>query len=304
MKNKILKKVAIYIRVSTREQAMEGYSLDAQERTLRNYCKSKKYEVYALYKDEGISAKDIMHRPGIIQLLEDAKSQKFDIILIWKLSRFSRSLPNLILVCEELEKYNVLLVSYSEAFDCTTPAGRMIRNMLGSVAEFEREVISENVAMGLLERAMQGKRTCHDIIGYDNYGKDSFTINESEAAYVNFVHDTYMMRKNIIEVTELAIKQGYNGRRGGIPREQSIYLILTRPEYVGWNSFKSHIYKGDYQPIRSVEQFNAVQRMLIRQGKIAGRQRERPLYIVPEGVSKTGDCCKPYAFSIKGSLSD
>ena len=236
-----------------------------------------------------------------MQLLQDAKEKKFDIILVWKLTRFSRSLSNLTAVCEELDKYNVSLVSYSEAFDCTTPAGRMIRNMLGTVAQFEREVISENVAMGLLERAMQGKRTCHDIIGYDNLGKDSFSINELEAEYVNFVHDTYLARKNIIEVTELAIKQGYKGRRGGIPREQSIYIILTRPEYAGWNSFKSHIYKGCYQTIRSVDQFNTVQRLLIRQGKIAGRQRKRPLYIIPDGVFKPGDSCKPYAYSIKGS---
>lgn len=287
------KRVAIYIRVSTREQAMEGYSLEAQERTLTEYCMSKKYDIYSVYKDEGISAKDIIHRPGIMRLLENAKAQKFEIILVWKLTRFSRSLPNLTAVCEELDKYNVSLVSYSEAFDCTTPAGRMIRNMLGTVAQFEREVISENVAMAMLERAIEGKRTCHEIVGYDNYGKDSFTINEGEAEYVNFVHDTYMERKNIIEVTALAIQRGYKGRRGGIAHVQSIYVILTRPEYAGWNSFKGQIYKGDYKPIRTVDQFNSVQRLLMRQGKIVGRHRQRPLYIIPQG-GKLGEVCKPY----------
>lgn len=274
--------VAIYIRVSTRDQAEEGYSLDGQKRLLLEYCKLKGYDVYKIYTDEGLSGKDIIHRPEMMKLLEDAKERRFDIILVWKLTRFSRSLSDLTATCEMLSKYDVFLVSYSEAFDCTTPSGRMVRNMLGTVAQFEREVVSENVSMAMLERARQGKRTCHEILGYDLLGKDSFKINPEEAEYVNFVHDTYLMHKNILEVTELAKEKGYRGKRGREPRPQSTYVILTCPVYAGYNVFKGKIYKGDYEPIRTPQQFNKVQRILLRQGKTVGRKTNHQLFIVPE----------------------
>ena len=178
---KVVTKVAIYIRVSTAGQAEEGYSLDAQERLLTDYCRARKYEIYQIYRDEGISAKDIIHRPGMLSLLEDAEDKKFDMILVWKLTRFSRNLADLAVACDKLDKRGVALVSYSEAFDSCTPAGRMVRSMLGTVAQFEREVTSENTRLGMLERAEQGKRTCSFVLGYDRDGKESLKIKEDEA---------------------------------------------------------------------------------------------------------------------------
>lgn len=276
------KMIAIYIRVSTREQAEEGYSLDAQQRLLLDYCRIKKYDIYKIYADEGISAKDAKSRPGFLNMMKDAKERKFNIILVWKLTRFSRNMLDLITACETLDKSKVSLVSYSEAFDSGTPAGRMVRSMLGTVAQFEREVISENVSMGLLERAKQGKRTCTQILGYDIDGHDSFTINQSEAEFVNFVHDSYLIYKNISEITALSIKQGYKGKRGRTPSPAAILTILTRPEYAGYNVFKGNVYKGNYSSIRTVTQFNKVQRLLLRQGKISGRNRKTKIYILPE----------------------
>lgn len=195
---------AIYTRVSTRDQALEGYSLDAQERTLVEYCKARKWKIYKIYSDEGISAKDITHRPGMLSLLQDANERKFNVILVWKLTRFTRSLSDLSVTCERLDKLGIPLISYSEAFDSGTPAGRMMRSVLGTIAQFEREVISENVALGTMERARQGKRTCSYVLGYDVCGKDSLKINPVEAEYVNFVHDKYLERKSISEVTALS----------------------------------------------------------------------------------------------------
>lgn len=280
MKNKLV--VAIYTRVSTTEQALEGYSLDAQRRLLVEYCEARKYVIYNIYTDEGISAKDISHRPGMLSMLEDAKEMKFDIILIWKLTRFSRNLADIAVTCDFLDKIGVSLVSYSEAFDSGTPAGRMVRSMLGTVAQFEREVISENISMALLERARQGKRTCSEILGYDLDGPDSFKINPAEAEYVNFVHDNYLKYKCILEVTELAKNAGYRGKRGRIPSPAAINIILTRPQYAGYNLFLGELYKGNYEPIRTVQQFNKVQRIILRQGKLIGQNRKTPIYILPE----------------------
>lgn len=275
-------RVAIYIRVSTREQALEGYSLDAQERVLKEYCKTKNYVITNVYSDEGISAKDIKHRPGMLQLLDDSRKDMFDVVLVWKLTRFSRNMANLMSVCEDLDKRGISLVSYSEAFDSTTPAGRMVRSMLGTVAQFEREVISENVLLGMYERAKQGKRTCSEILGYDLDGKDSFSINPKEAEYVKFVFDTYLIYKNISQVAIEAREHGYRGKRGRVPSPAAIRVILTRPQYCGYNLFCGEIYKGNFTPIVSADQFNKVQSLLKKQGKISGRSRKKDYYIVKE----------------------
>lgn len=276
------KLAAIYIRVSTREQAEEGYSLDAQKRILVDYCKAHKYDVYKIYADEGISGKDIKHRPKMRHMIADAKEDKFNVLLIWKLSRLSRSMVDLTNTCKLLDDHNIKLVSYSEGFDSSTPSGRMVRSILGSVAEFDREVIAENVSLGMLERARQGKRMCFNaIVGYDMI-PDSFVINKKEAEYVNFLHDEYIKRKSISEVTRLAQEKGYKGKLGGDPKIQSVHLILTRPEYAGYNLHHGVLYKGDYEAIRTPKQFNKVQRIIKRQGILYGRKRIHPLYIVPE----------------------
>lgn len=268
-------KAAIYIRVSSRDQ-VDGYSLDGQERLLRIFCESKKMQIYNVYADEGISAKNIKNRPSMIRLLEDAKEKKFDVILVWKLTRFSRNMTDLMTTCELLDKLGITLISYSEAFDNYTPAGRMVRSMLGAVAQFEREVISENVKMGMLERATQGKRTCSEVLGYDKYGKDSFTINVKEAEYVQYVFNNYLRLKNLSEVAKLCQQRGYVGKRGKQPTAYSISVILTRPIYCGYNTFCGSLYKGNHTPIISIEQYNRVQFLLKKQGKATGRTRLIP----------------------------
>lgn len=279
---KYLKILALYIRVSTTEQAMEGYSLAAQERLLTDYCKAKNYMIYDIYRDEGISAKDICHRPGMRALIDDAMDGKFDGILVWKLTRFSRNLANLTATCDLLDKKGVSLISYSEAFDSTTPAGRMIRSMLGTVAQFEREVIAENVILAMTERAKQGKRTCSYILGYDLDGKDSLKINAAEAKIVRYLYDSYEARKSLIELEHICDQLGIHGKRGGYLTAWHIEKILTRPIYAGWNLFLGELYKGIHPSIITVQQFNKVQRLIKRQGKIAGRNRKRKIYILPE----------------------
>jgi len=98
---------AIYIRVSTEEQAKQGTSLSAQEEALQNYAKALGYEVLKIYKDEGKSGKDIKGRPEMKQLLADAEARKFQAIFIYKLDRFSRSLRDLIETIEKLKEWNV-----------------------------------------------------------------------------------------------------------------------------------------------------------------------------------------------------
>ena len=101
---------AIYVRVSTQDQAQHGFSLDAQEDSLQNYAKALGYEIYKLYRDEGKSAKDLK-RPEMINLLKDAEAKKFQAIFIYKLDRFSRSLKDLILTIDKLKELGIDFIS-------------------------------------------------------------------------------------------------------------------------------------------------------------------------------------------------
>ena len=278
-----MKKVAIYKRVSTREQALEGYSLDAQERVLREYCKARKWHVYDVYADEGISGGTTEKRPSFLKMISDAKEKQFEIILVWKLTRFSRNLADLANVCEGLDKYGISLVSYSEAFDCSTPAGRMVRNMLGTVSQFEREVMAENIALGLHERARQGKPIGSMVLGYNrDKANDRYVINEEEARRIKFIFDTYRLCKNLSQTAEIANTKGMAGKRGKPFSSFSIFGILTCKTITGYTPFKGHLYKGLHEAIISPQDFNRMQRTLIRYCKNVGQTRKKNITFVPE----------------------
>lgn len=275
---KSIKRVAIYIRVSTLDQAQNGYSLEAQEKALRKWCEEKGHAVYDLYADRGISGKDIKHRPGMGRLLEDAKDGKFDIVLFWALSRFTRSVSDLYDAMSSFKKWDIAMISYTEAaFDTSTPMGRAMIGIVGVFAQLERELTGERVQAAMAERAAQGKRTCSEILGYDKKGKDSFVINEAEAEYVRFCFDTYLIRKNLSEVAQEAKARGYKGKRGKAPTAYSIEKILTRSVYCGYNTYCGQLYKGNYDPIINISTFNKVNAILIRQGKTLGRKRIDPI---------------------------
>lgn len=106
--------VAIYSRVSTVEQAEEGYSIDEQERLLIAWCNKMDYIVTKCYSDRGISGKNMSNRPGLKELLHDAEEKKFDMVLSWKINRISRKLIDVLKIVDLLEENNITFKSYSE----------------------------------------------------------------------------------------------------------------------------------------------------------------------------------------------
>lgn len=266
--------VAIYIRVSTQRQAVEGYSLDAQRKTLTEYCYLHKHSIYKIYADEGISGKDVAHREEFKKMLSDAENKKFDLVLVWKLTRFTRSLKDLISTCEKLDKLGIGLVSYSESFDTSTPSGRMMRNLLGVIAQWEREIISENVQAANLEKVEQGYSVCSRILGYDHINKD-LIINKNESAIVTAIFTAYLKNPNLSAVTDLINKKGYKGKDGKVFSPSSIATILSNPTYCGLNRYHGKLYKGRHKPIIPKETFNVVQRLMATAP--VGRKRKHKL---------------------------
>lgn len=158
-----------YVRVSTDEQAREGQSLEVQASRVAAYCEAKGWELLRTYRDEGESGKSLA-RPGIQTLIEDLKSNGVDVVVIVKLDRLTRSIRDLGSLIDDLFK-GVALASVEESLDSSTANGRMVMNLLGSVAQWEREVIGERTKAVLDHKAEKGEH-----VGRIPYG---FRIGES-----------------------------------------------------------------------------------------------------------------------------
>lgn len=268
-------RAAIYIRVSSTRQHEEGYSYEEQERILSAHCEARGYELTEVYGDAGISGGEAATklRLGFLKLCNDASDRKFDLVLVWKLSRFARSLKVLTSVLSEFDALGVALVSYTETFDSSTPAGKLMRNIIGSFAEFERDCISENVRMGRQGRARKGMHMFTFVLGY-RVTATSLTIIPDEAEIVRYIHMNYQTCKSLTELAENVNAKGYRGRRGGLFTPWSCQKILTNPTYAGVFRFKGELYEPSfkYETILSKDEFNATQRILLRMGRLYGRK--------------------------------
>lgn len=283
------KLVAIYCRVSTQEQAEEGYSIGEQERLIREYCEKNDYGVYKVYTDAGLSGKDIKHRPEIQQLLKDATDRKFSMVMTWKINRLSRKLSDALKIVDILEKYNISYKSYSEPFETDTPAGKMQFQMLALVGEFERNTIAQNVKMGMIAKARSGE-WCGGIapLGYQwvamegtehlSRKKSRLEIKEDEAETVRLIYQLYASGMGYKAIVNRLNKGGYQTKRKNSFSVAQLRTILTNPVYIGkvrfdvrrnWNEKRRNhinpnpiIANGIHKAIVSEELWDKVQLMI------------------------------------------
>jgi putative DNA-invertase from lambdoid prophage Rac len=156
-------RVAIYARVST-----IGHGQDASLQTseMRQFAEAREWRLADEYVDQGISgAKD--SRPELNRLMADAKRRKFDVVLVWKLDRFGRSLRHLVNALAEFESLGIAFVSLSDNLDLSTASGRLMFNIIGAMAEFERELIRERVKAGMKNAKAKGARIGRPRVAVD-----------------------------------------------------------------------------------------------------------------------------------------
>jgi site-specific DNA recombinase len=289
---KMSKRVAIYLRVSTSEQFEEGYSLREQGVRLKHYCENQGYEVYNVYEDAGISGKNITGRPGIKSLLSDDTKGKFDLVLVWKLNRISRKLLDILNIVELLNKNGIAFRSLTESFETETTTGRLNLNIMGAIGEFERETIAENVKMGLLARAREGRWNGGVVLGYDiveipNEGKKRkntrLEINEKEANTVRRIFELYSQGHGYKAVVNRINKEGVKTKRNGEFAVSTVKEILQNPVYIGkirynvrqdWSKKRRNninanpiLSDGQHEPIIDMETWNKVQVILKERSK-------------------------------------
>ena len=147
--NEERKVAGIYIRVSTEDQAREGFSLGEQEEKLRGLCKYKDYKIYKVYKDAGISAKNISARPAFQQMLEDMRAGKINYIVAYKLDRVTRSVRDLEVLISELEEHHCYLICDRDDVNTNSANGGFFVRMLTVLSQLEIEIVSERTKFGL-----------------------------------------------------------------------------------------------------------------------------------------------------------
>jgi DNA invertase Pin-like site-specific DNA recombinase len=145
-------RVALYSRISTHIQTTDG-QLDE----LRSYCERRQWTIAVEYTDEGVSGSK-ESRPGLNQLLADAKRRRFDAVLVYRYDRFARSLRQLVNALCEFDALGIHFISLHEGIDTSTPNGRLVFGIFGSIAEFERELIRSRVRSGIAAARARGKR--------------------------------------------------------------------------------------------------------------------------------------------------
>lgn len=148
--------VDLYIRVSTTEQAMEGYSVAEQEKRLRQYSEAMGYRIYRVHIDAGYSGASL-DRPAIREVIRDVKAGMVGKVIVWKLDRLSRSQKDVLIMLEDVFLANGCdFISMMESFDTTTAFGRAIVGILAAFSQLERENIKERTTMGKQARLAQG----------------------------------------------------------------------------------------------------------------------------------------------------
>ncbi len=242
---------AIYVRVSTEEQALHGFSLAGQEDALKNYCAAFGYDLFKIYKDEGKSAKDLTHRPAMQELLSDAQNKRFSAIVIYKLDRFSRSLKDLILTIEKLKEWNVDFISLQDRIETASASGKLMFHIISAFAEFERNIIGERTSFGMERKSKEGGAITKPPFGYKMLDK-KLEIDSQEGPKVKQLFNDFLQED--ISLNQLAKR--YNLTVNGLKK------VLSNRAYLGEVKFDGKTHQGIHQCLLEEETFKQIQEKL------------------------------------------
>ena len=227
------KKVAgLYIRVSTEDQAREGFSLPEQEKRLRAMCEYKGYEIYKVYKDAGISAKTGNSRPGFEELLQDIRDKKCNTIVVLKLDRLTRSVFDWEKIIRFLEENDAYLDCANDDINTTNANGKMVSRILTSVSQNEIERTSERTKFGMVGAIKEGHIPHKAPFGYKHENK-KLIPDEATKDQVIRIFNLYYQGNSYQTISNLYNKEKVFGKTNW--KDSTILKIIENP-----------IYKGDF----------------------------------------------------------
>lgn len=307
------KRVFIYIRVSTIEQAEEGYSLGEQEERLIKYCEAMGWEVIKVYIDPGYSGGN-MERPALKEMVSEIEKGNADIVLVDKLDRLSRSQFDTLYMIQKIFMPNeVAFVSRAEAFDTSTPFGRAMIGILAVFAELERERIKERMKEGKHGRAKEGKYRggAYYPTGYDYNSETGYLeINEYDAMQVREVFELFNKRTPIYSIMNIMNEQGYTtsigkGKGKGKWNETRIRGMLENKTYIGKLKYLDEWVDGGHPPIIDMKTWEKAQEILAEREKANEHMKQGRRYKAPlGGLLWCKNCGARYHYRLGGKNKD
>jgi site-specific DNA recombinase len=223
----------VYIRVSTEDQAREGFSLGEQEEKLRQLCKYKDFEIFKIYQDAGISAKDMEHRPGFQEMMEDMKKGKINYIVAYKLDRVTRSVRDLEQLITELEKYDCYLICDRDDVNTSTANGRFFVRMLTVLSQLEIEVVSERTKFGMSGAIKAGHLPGTCPLGYYRDKDKKVRIDETTKDVVKRIFNMYLEGKSYYQISCILDEEGVLYPERNKWTEAAVRTIINNRIYVG-----------------------------------------------------------------------
>ena len=283
---------AVYTRKSSEEGLEQSFnSLHAQRDACEAFVRSQQHEGWSIvptaYDDGGFSG-GTMERPGLKALLDDVRSGKVNVVVVYKIDRLTRSLFDFAKIVETLDAAGASFVSVTQSFNTTTSMGRLTLNVLLSFAQFEREVTGERIRDKIAASKRKGMFMGGNIpIGYDLVDH-RLVPNPDEAATVRLIFETYLQRGTVRQVKqhldrtsvvtkrrEVTSTDGTKRANGGLPFFTGhLYTILRNPVYIGKVRHRREVHAGIHDPIISDELWAAVQARFDAQA--VGRSKGRP----------------------------
>lgn len=312
-----MKRAALYVRVSSQGQVRDGYSLAFQEEILREFCKREEMVVAETYRDGGQSG-STTHRKDLLRLIEDARQSRFDVVLIFRVDRFSRDPVDLLALVRELENRRIKLRSVTEAVDASDPAGELMLTILGAIGKFVRQNIIQNAMLGKTKRAETGRYTGGKV-PFGFVAGETGIYEPDQSPWWNGLSAAEVAQLVFTTYVRLARESGGCGsvaqelNRVGVPGPKTIWAtaaihqMLTNPCYVGDFTYnkRSHslnkasqvhrpeewtVVHGAHAPIVDRATWDQVQALLKQNKTYGGRQANEAGKDLIVGFLRCGEC--------------
>ena len=279
-------RAALYTRVSTEEQAIDGYSLDAQEEKLLMYCTDivDDLTVYKIYRDDGYSGRTT-RRPGYQEMMSEIND--WDLILVLKMDRIHRNTRNFMLMMDELAKKHKEFRSATEDLDTTTAMGRFVVSMIQNIAQLESEQIGERTKIGMKEKAETLSNTVHEnrTMGFNppfGYVLEDGLLRSvpEELETVKRIYREFSEGNSMSQICESLNRDGHRTRRGTRWSKDSLSTVLHNPVYAGFLRWDGVLVRHYATPAVNPLEYNEVQRKAASRSKNPSR---RKIELIPEG---------------------
>ncbi|ARK23606.1 recombinase family protein [Sporosarcina sp. P37] len=253
--------VGIYIRVSTEEQAAEGYSISAQRERLKAFCVAQDYADYKFYVDEGISGRNTK-RPQFKKLMGDIKAGHIKVLLVYRLDRLTRSVRDLHNILDKLEKYNCVFRSATEIYDTFTAMGRMFITIVAAIAEWESANLGERVSMGQIEKARQGEWAAQAPYGFYKDENHKLHIDDQQIKAIKIMIQKVREGLSFRQLSIYMDSTEHKPKRGYKWHIRTLMDLMQNPVLYGAMYFKGTVYENTHQGIMDKKEFDQLQKLI------------------------------------------